>query len=138
VVSITSSFIRKRDILISEEINQINKTIRFELRDGEDTLAVAEISTAGDVWVFTGIFVSGEYRANGYGSDLLTKLIEYLDINNIDLFAYIYSYGSLSERHLDAWYRRYGFVDAGEEGYQLARYAGSRHNNNCYFQNRGD
>jgi GNAT superfamily N-acetyltransferase len=126
VVSIPVSFIRKRNILITEEINQINRTIRFELKDGENTLATAEISTAGDVWVFTGIFVSGEYRANGYGSDLLTKIIEYLDRKNIDLFAYIYSYGSLSEKHLDAWYRRYGFVDAGEEGYQLARYAGSR------------
>jgi GNAT superfamily N-acetyltransferase len=126
VVSITGSFIRKRNILISEEINQINRTTRFELRDGENTLATAEISTAGEVWIFTGIFVSGEYRANGYGSDLLARLIEYLDRNNIDLFAYIYSYGSLSERHLDAWYRRYGFVDAGEKGYQLARYAGSR------------
>ncbi len=126
MVSIPVSFIRKRNILITEEINQINRTIRFELKDGENTLATAEISTAGDVWVFTGIFVSGEYRANGYGSDLLTKIIEYLDRKNIDLFAYIYSYGSLSEKHLDAWYRRYGFVDAGEEGYQLARYAGSR------------
>ena len=126
MVSITSSFIRKKDILISEEINKINRTTRFELKDGENILGTAEINTAGDVWVFTGIFVSGEYRANGYGSDLLTKLIEYLDINNIDLFAYIYSYGSLNEGHLDAWYRRYGFVDASEEGYQLARYAGSR------------
>ena len=129
MVTITSSFIRKRDILISEEINQINRTTRFELRDGEDILAAAEISTAGDVWVFTGIFVSGEHRANGYGSDVLKIVIEYLDRNNIDLFAYIYSYGSLSERHLDAWYRRYGFVDAGEAGYQLARYARCRYNN---------
>jgi GNAT superfamily N-acetyltransferase len=126
VVSIPGSFIRKINILITEEISQINRTTRFELKDGENTLATAEINTAGDVWVFNGIFVSGEYRANGYGSDLLTKIIEYLDRNNIDLFAYIYSYGSLSEKHLDAWYRRYGFVDAGEKGYQLARYASSR------------
>lgn len=126
MVSIPGSFIRKRNILITEEINQINRTIRFALKDGENTLATAKISTAGDVWVFTGIFVSGEYRANGYGSDLLTKIIEYLDRKKIDLFAYIYSYGGLSEKHLDAWYRRYGFVNAGEEGYQLARYAGSR------------
>ena len=123
MVIITSRLIGKRDILISEEINQINRITRFELIDGEDTLATAEISMAGDVWVFTGIFVSGEHRANGYGSDVLTKVIEYLDRNNIDLFAYIYSYGSLSERQLDAWYRRYGFVDASEQGYQLARYA---------------
>ena len=129
MVSITSSFIRKRDILISEDINQVNRTITFEIRAGEVTLAAAKISTAGDVWVFTGIFVSDEHRANGYGSDLLAKLIQYLDLNNMDLFAYIYSYGSLSERHLDAWYRRYGFVDAGEAGYQLARYARCRYNN---------
>jgi predicted GNAT family N-acyltransferase len=79
------------------------------------------------VWVFNRIFVSGESRANGYGSDVLSKLIEYLERNKIDLFAYIYSYGSLSEEHLEAWYRRYGFVDASAEGYQLARYAGCRH-----------
>jgi GNAT superfamily N-acetyltransferase len=124
VVSITSRYTGKKEFLISEEINLINRNTRFELRDGDNILATAEIGTAGKIWVFTRIFVSGEYRANGFGSDLLAKLIEYLDRNNIDLFAYVYSYGSLTESQLVAWYRRYGFEDAVEKGYQLARYAG--------------
>jgi GNAT superfamily N-acetyltransferase len=127
VVGIERSVVMEGNFQITEELNRINRITRFDLKGGDDTLASAEISTAGDIWIFSRIFVSGEHRANGYGSDVLIKLIEYLDRNNIDLYAYIYSSGSLSEKHLDAWYRRYGFVDTVEKEYPLARYAGGSH-----------
>lgn len=114
------------NILITEETNPINRIVRFELKDNDKTLAWAEICSAGDIWIFNRIYVSEENRAKGYGSEVLTKLTAYLDRKNIDLYAYIYSSGSLSEKQLDAWYRRYGFTDAAEKGYPLARYAGGR------------
>ena len=117
------NIIREGKYQIIEETNTINKITFFQLRDGDDLLATAEISTAGDVWLFNRIFSSAENRAKGYGSEVLKKVIEYINRKNIDLFAYIYSTGSLSEIQLDAWYRRYGFVDASEEGYQLVRYS---------------
>lgn len=113
---------RALKIQITEDINPINRITLFQLKDGNDVLASAEISTAGDVWVFTRMFSSVENRAKGYGSAVLMHLVEYLNKNSIDLYAYIYSSGSLSEKQLDAWYRRYGFVDASEKGYPLVRY----------------
>jgi predicted GNAT family N-acyltransferase len=123
VYGMERKIIREGNFLITEETNPINRITYFQLKDGDDVLAAAEISTAGDVWIFNKIFSSVENRARGYGSEVLTKLIDYIDRNHIDLFAYIYSTGSLSENQLDAWYRRYGFVDASKKGYQLARYS---------------
>lgn len=121
------SIIKDGDILITEETNSVNRIVRFQLIDrNQKTLACAEISSAGDTWVFTRIFVSEENRARGYGSEVLKKLTAYLDKKGMDLYAYIFSTGSLSEKQLDAWYRRYGFVDAEDKGYPLARYSGSR------------
>lgn len=118
--------IKEGNILITEETNPINRIVRFQLKDNDKTLAWAEICSAGDIWIFNRLYVSEQNRAKGYGSEVLTKLTAYLDRKNIDLYAYIYSSGSLSEKQLDAWYRRYGFTDAAEKGYPLARYAGGR------------
>lgn len=118
------NILKEGNVLIIEEINPSSRAVYFQLKDNDKTLASSEISSVGDKWVFTRMFVSEEHRAKGYGSEVLSKLVEYLDRNKLDLFAYIYSSGSLREEQIDAWYRRYGFVDAGDEGYPLARYAG--------------
>lgn len=118
--------IKEGNILITEETNPINRIVRFQLKDNDKTLACAEIYSAGDIWIFNRIYVSEENRAKGYGSEVLTKLTAYLDHKNIDLYAYIYSSGSLSEKQLDAWYKRYSFSEAAEKGYPLVRYAGGR------------
>lgn len=125
------NILKEENVLIIEETNPINTIVHFQLKDHDKTLAWADISTAGDIWTFTRIFVTEDNRARGYGTELLVKLIEYLDRHKIDLYAYIYSSGSLSEKHLDAWYRRYGFVDAADKGFPLARYAEG------HIQNRG-
>ena len=111
------------NILITEETNPINRIVRFQLIEGDKILAGAEISSAGGAWIFDRIFVSGENRSRGYGSEVLKKLAAYLDRKNIDLYAYIYSTGSLGDKQLEAWYRRYGFTDASDRGCPLARYA---------------
>ncbi|MFX4260724.1 GNAT family N-acetyltransferase [Pelotomaculum propionicicum] len=120
------SIIKEGNILITEEKNPINRIVRFQRKENDKTLACAEISSAGDIWIFTRMYVSEENRAMGYGSEVLTKLTAYLDRKNLDLYAYIYSSGNLSEKQLDAWYRRYGFADDENKGYPLARYAVSR------------
>lgn len=120
------SIIKEGNFLITEETNPINRIVRFQLKDHDKIQACAEISSAGDIWIFTRMFVSEENRAKGYGSLVLTKLTEYLDINSIDLYAYIYSSGSLSEKQLEAWYRRYGFAGAADKGYPLARHAAGK------------
>jgi GNAT superfamily N-acetyltransferase len=125
VAGLERNIFREGNILIVEETNPINRIILLQLKEHDKTLAFAEISTSGCIWVFTRMFVSEENRSKGYGSEVLTKLIEYLDRKNMDLYAYIYSSGSLSEKQLESWYRRYGFVDAGHTGYPMARYAGS-------------
>ncbi|MDD4334662.1 MAG: GNAT family N-acetyltransferase [Desulfotomaculaceae bacterium] len=120
------SIIKEGNFLIIEEKNPINKIVRFQLKNHDKILACAEISSACDIWIFNRMYVSEENRAKGYGSEVLTKLTAYLDRKKMDLYAYIYSTGSLREKQLDAWYRRHGFEDDAEKGYPLARYAADR------------
>ncbi len=115
--------LRESRILVTEGENTINKYCVIQLCVSDKVLALAEISTSGNLWVFQRIYVDSEHRARGYGSDVLKKLTDYLDINKIDLYANIYSSGSLSDQQLEAWYKRNGFVDSKDISYQLARYS---------------
>lgn len=115
------SIIREGKFLIMEEINPINRICVIKLCEGAQCLALAEISPVNDKWVFNRIFVAEEHRAKGYGSAVLSKLTEYLDKNLIDLYAYVYSSGSLNERQLVSWYKRYGFISLKDGDYPLVR-----------------
>lgn len=113
--------LKEENIFIKEKKDNISRSCTIQLCSGDNILASAEIRTAGDTWVFQKISVAEEHRAKGYGSEVLKKLVGYLDRNQIDLYAYIHSSGSLSEQQLAAWYKRHGFVDSDERGYQLVR-----------------
>lgn len=104
-----------------EEKNRINRICVISLLEGDQILALSEINTAGDKWVFNRIFVAEEHRAKGYGSAVLKKLTAYLDRNRIHLYAYIYSSGSLNEKQLMDWYKRYGFTESQDGSYPLVR-----------------
>ena len=113
--------IKEGKFLIVEEKNWINRICVIKLCDGDKCLALSEISTVNDKWVFNRIFADEEHRAKGYGSEVLAKLTDYLDQNRITLYAYIYSTGSLNEEQLLAWYERHGFIVSNDGSYHLVR-----------------
>jgi len=121
VPAVSKNSYREDGFLIIEETNSICKSCVVCLCRSGEVLASARIRTAGGVWVFQGIDVSGEHRSKGYGSLVLKKLTGYLDRHGIDLYACVHSGGALSEKQLVEWYKRYGFVNGGK-GYHLVRY----------------
>lgn len=108
-------------ILVKEKEDSISRHCTIELHGGDRILASAEIRTAADIWVFQRITVTEDRRSEGFGSDVLKKLVEYLDANKIDLYANVHSSGNLSDEQLLAWYKRYGFVESVDRGYRLVK-----------------
>lgn len=70
-----------------------------------------------DGWIITRIRVPIKNRGNGYASKLLKQVLTEADKEGTTLRLWILPTGDLTYEQLEAWYKRYGFVDDKEPGY---------------------
>lgn len=72
----------------------------------------AEVSQLDNIyWYFNRLIIPPHCRSKSYAKQLMQKLIEVLDKNNITLLCDINPYGDLTYEQLDGLYKSYGFVD---------------------------
>jgi ribosomal protein S18 acetylase RimI-like enzyme len=85
---------------------------RYNKKLGGRFLAVADLVWhARKTYMLTRISVPPKFRGQGVASCLLKEILADADAEGIAIHLCISSSGGLDYQQLEAWYRRYGFVE---------------------------
>ena len=79
---------------------------------GPHRLAIADLCAFVDgAWLVCRINVPSGYRGQGYGTELLRRVCEEADAEEVVLVLEVNAYGDLNDDQLREWYSRYGFEE---------------------------
>lgn len=92
-----------------------------QLPDGPPYIGIADLTNIGEMvpgsMTITRINIPAAYRGQGYGTQLLRSITQAADEAGVDLSLEIMPSGPLDYDDLEAWYKRHGFTQIGDNIY---------------------